>query len=262
MDERNGTWRPGAIVWREVVSLDLEKTTAFYGALLGWTHHDSPGGKGVYRHFTANGTSVAGGWQIGSEMQGVASHWAQYISVDDVDRAVARVTELGGRALMGPMDLPKVGRMAVVADPQGATFNLFRDLKGDAPAGDGAMQPGTFCWESLQTTDKRGAVAFYTGVVPQLREMDWMGNLTLARGDDVSDGVADIDEAPPGAPAQWVSHVIVSGALAASRDKAVELGATVLMPEVVVPQVGKMAIILDPLGATISLFEPEPRAGG
>ena len=56
MDQSTGTWRAGAIVWREAATTDLGRTTVFYSELLGWGHHDSDmGPRGVYRHFEVAG---------------------------------------------------------------------------------------------------------------------------------------------------------------------------------------------------------------
>jgi len=246
-------------VWREAATTDIGRTTAFYSELLGWTHHDSKMGEmGIYRHFQVGGQDVAGCYQIGPQMQGVPAHWMQYISVANVDGAAEAVKANGGTVRMGPLDIPDVGRAAYCADPQGAMFALFRDLKGDAPAGAPPFPVGAFCWETLSTTDKNAAVAFYEKVVG-FKVADFQGNTVLGNGDKPEDGVADVEITPPGVPPHWISHVVVKN-LAESRDRTVTLGGKVMMAEIVVPTVGTMAIILDPVGAAISLYEPAPRA--
>ena len=55
----------------------------------------------------------------------IPAHWNVYFNVDDVDEAVARVLELGGRVISDPDDVVGVGRMATVADPQGGMFALM-----------------------------------------------------------------------------------------------------------------------------------------
>jgi predicted enzyme related to lactoylglutathione lyase len=257
MDQRAGTWREGAIVWREAATTDLERTTAFYSELFGWTHHDSPMGEmGVYRHFEVDGQPIGAAYQMGKNMAGIPPHWIQYLSVADVDQAAEKVTANGGKINMGPMDIPHVGRVVYVQDPQGAAIALFRDEKGDAAPPDGRPGPGTFCWESLVTTDKKAAADFYTRVT-SLKVEDFQGMPALSRGTGMSDGVADIGDAPPGVPPHWMSHVVVKN-LEESRDRAARLGGQVMMPEIVVPTVGRIAIIADPVGAIISLFEPAP----
>ena len=62
---------------------------------------------------------------VGPQWQGVPAHWMSYFTVDDVDAAAAKVKELGGNVCVPPTDIP-VGRFAVVSDPAGATFSLFK----------------------------------------------------------------------------------------------------------------------------------------
>jgi predicted enzyme related to lactoylglutathione lyase len=258
MDQRSGVWRPGAVVWREAATTDLGRTTAFYSELLGWKHHDSSMGEmGVYRHFEAAGQQVAGCYQLGPQMKGVPAHWLQYISVANVDGAAEAVKANGGKVNMGPMDIPNVGRAVYCADPQGAMFALFRDSKGDGPATVPPYPVGAFCWETLTTTDKDAAVAFYKKVVG-FKTTDFYGNTVFGNGDKPENGIADVQAAPPGVPSHWLSHVVIEN-LAQSRDRTVALGGKVMVPEIVVPTVGKMAIITDPVGAAISLYEPAPR---
>ena len=53
------------------------------------------------------------------------NYWLVYFSVDDVDDAAARAGSAGGKVMLAPMDFPG-GRMAMVADPQGAIFGLLK----------------------------------------------------------------------------------------------------------------------------------------
>lgn len=82
---------------------------------------------GVYTVATLGGErSFAGLMDMPQDMSDdVPNHWAVYFGHDDVDAACERVRELGGRVLVEPWDVPGVGRMAVVEDPQGGTFNLM-----------------------------------------------------------------------------------------------------------------------------------------
>ena len=64
-------------------------------------------------------------WPVGSWKP---TAWTPYFMVSDVDATAAKVKELGGRVYMGPQDLPKIGRFAVVADPQGAMFDIFKRI--------------------------------------------------------------------------------------------------------------------------------------
>jgi len=117
---------PGAFTWSELVAEPNDKTAGFYEAVTGLQLISTPMPDGSnYDGFTLDGTaeSMLGG-VTPPQMPGIPAHWSIYFGAADVDAAAAKVTELGGTVFVEPFDIP-VGRMAVVADPQGAMFNLF-----------------------------------------------------------------------------------------------------------------------------------------
>ncbi len=246
------TYREGQFVWRELMTPDVEKARAFYGELLGWTYQEMPMPTGPYTVFKQGDQMVAGAMALPAGDPAPPA-WMSYVSVADVDEALKKVGENGGQVIMPPMDVPNVGRFAVTADPTGGVLGLLRNLTTDGPA-PGMPGPGTFCWETLNTTDIDRAKSFYTAVI------GWTGgtgpsNMLVFSAGTVQ--VADVEPAPPGLPSHWLLHVVVEK-LEASRDKAEKLGAKVLMPLVEIPAIGRIAVIADPTGAALSLFEPAP----
>ncbi len=116
-------------VWHEVYGANAEASVEFYTKALDWgTESMDMGPMGKYHMLAAHGTSVAGciGTAENPEMANVPPHWATYISVDDVDARVAKCVSLGATVLVPAMDVPTVGRMSLIQDPQGATFWLFK----------------------------------------------------------------------------------------------------------------------------------------
>ncbi|MEO8875496.1 MAG: VOC family protein, partial [Polyangiaceae bacterium] len=183
--------------------------------------------------------------------QKMPTFWGQYASVENVDEAARRAKEAGGKVFKEPMDIPNVGRFAIIEDPQGGVTMPFTSERGDSPPAHPA--PGDFCWESLGTTDSKGAIAFYTKVYPwELKEFA-PGMPYFGVGDkQVASFMENNDQ-----PTYWLSYVAVAK-LGEARDRAKRLGAKILMEEMPVPGIGKFAVIQDPVGATISLFEPAP----
>ena len=117
-------------VWHELYAPSSEAAISFYTQSLGWETDSMPmGDMGTYTMFKANGTSVAGMMATAGNPQlaNVPPQWSVYVGVDDVDARIAKCVELGGTVLVEPMDVPQVGRMALIQDPQGATFWLFKD---------------------------------------------------------------------------------------------------------------------------------------
>jgi predicted enzyme related to lactoylglutathione lyase len=113
--------QPGTLTWNDLLTPDPDTAARFYGDLFGWTFLDIPdsGGYRVIR----NGERSNGGIQPPRDSPGPPA-WLPYFGHVDVDAGHARVGELGGRTLAGPMDIG-MGRIAVAADPQGAVFALW-----------------------------------------------------------------------------------------------------------------------------------------
>jgi len=117
---------PGTFCWGELSSPEPEKAVPFYEALFGWkvTHGDNPEDK--YLHISAGQQMIGGVVPVEHRDPSVPSHWLSYIAVTDCDASAAMAASLGGKIIFGPMTMEKVGRMAYVADPQGAIFALFQ----------------------------------------------------------------------------------------------------------------------------------------
>jgi predicted enzyme related to lactoylglutathione lyase len=119
--EQRGAGRvndPGCMVWNELASPDPARARDFFVELLGWDVEPEESGYGVIR---LNG-AVNGG--IRPPQDGEPTHWLVYFTVASCDETVAAIREAGGTVIAGPMDTP-VGRVAAVADPQGAAFALY-----------------------------------------------------------------------------------------------------------------------------------------
>jgi predicted enzyme related to lactoylglutathione lyase len=245
------TYRHGHFVWHELMTTDAAGAEKFYTELFGWTFKHSPGANGIYRVLSAGGRELGGIVEVSADC-GFPPFWSGYISVPDVDQAARTAVENGGTVTFGPFDIPNIGRLANVMDSEGAAFIVFHDHKGDGTS-EAMPKMGEFCWDSLATSDAERALAFYGAVVGWTRgKFGDAPGLFFAASD--GETVADTDTPAPGAPASWTTHVVIHE-LTSARAKAESLGAKVLVPEINVPNVGKMAIIADPWGAVISLFE-------
>ncbi len=113
---------PGAFCWSELVTTDMEAAKAFYHAVFGLGLAGTP----EYAELQLDGTSVAGIMPKNEMMPAdMPSNWGVYFAVENCDDSLAQANELGGSTLMQPMDVPNVGRMAVLTDPNGAPFNII-----------------------------------------------------------------------------------------------------------------------------------------
>lgn len=115
----------GAFSWAELLTTDPDKAAAFYGRLFGWTCDTMDMGSGPYRVVKVGDASVGGIMAIPQQSAGMPPTWGSYVTVTAVDETVALCQQLGGKVLVPPMDVPGVGRMAVLLDPQGAAINVI-----------------------------------------------------------------------------------------------------------------------------------------
>jgi uncharacterized protein len=114
---------PGALVWNELRSPDLDGSTAFYSGLFGWEITPFEGSAmGTYLGIKNAGANNGGIAELSPP--GTPPHWLVYFGVEDVEQALAKVGELGGSTLLGATDI-QIAKIAVVADPQGAAFAIY-----------------------------------------------------------------------------------------------------------------------------------------
>ncbi|MSO79318.1 MAG: VOC family protein [Acidimicrobiia bacterium] len=116
---------PGAFIWSEMYTKDPEAAKAFYTGLFGWNMEVNDG-LGGYIELKVGDHTFGGMMEITAEMGPIPPNWLVYFAVDDADAAVEAAKAAGGSAMMGPMDIPQVGRFAVLADGQGAVFAVIK----------------------------------------------------------------------------------------------------------------------------------------
>lgn len=126
--------QPNSLVWNELQTRDPAAAHDFYHKVFGWTNDTSDSG---YVMWYQDGRVHCGALPLSEEWGAdVPSNWLVYFLVEDVDAMAARLAELGGKALHGPVDMQGMGRFMVAQDPQGAVFALIRfDGGADEPPG-------------------------------------------------------------------------------------------------------------------------------
>jgi hypothetical protein len=249
------SYLPGKFVWFEHVSSDAARARDFYSALCGWSVQSMPMGEQPY-HMIRNGADAIGGFT--TAQPGIPSHWVSYLSVADVDRSFAAAVAAGAKGLMPPTDFGAVGRAAALADPTGAVVRLWKGAQGD-PADVEKTPVGGWFWNELFTPDAKAAVAFYQkafGFDVEATDIGAHGTYYLLK--DASGRMrAGVMQQPPGmtTPAHWLPYVQVADCDAAVA-KAMQLGAQATMvPPTDIPDVGRFAVLLDPVGATIVVIK-------
>jgi predicted enzyme related to lactoylglutathione lyase len=239
----------GKFVWHEQVSPDPKKAQDFYTRLFGWGTETFKPGDVDYTMIAAAGGMHGG---FGKAMEGAPPpHWLSHVRVVNVDETAAKAKSAGGTIAAGPFDMEDVGRMAIIADPQGAYIGIFQ------PESDAPDSQGVFVWDELGTTDVDGAQRFYEAVFPwKAQDMgaDFGGYRIFNVGDN---GVAGLMSLDPPIPPHWQPYVGVNDP-DATVAKAKELGASVLVEPMDIPGVGRFAVLQDPQGAAFGVIRGDP----
>jgi uncharacterized protein len=116
--------QPGAVLWNELITPEPERAAAFYDTTLGTTHQTTPMGDGdTYTVLEVDGRAVAGAMALPEHM-GVPTAWTVYFGTEDIAATVAAARDLGA-TILNEVDSP-AGPLAVIADPQGAVFQVMQ----------------------------------------------------------------------------------------------------------------------------------------
>jgi predicted enzyme related to lactoylglutathione lyase len=124
--------KPGFFGWHDLASDDVERAAAFYAATFGWQCRPAHANGGVFHFLSSGGRDFASLYRIGgpARARGLTAHWTPYVAVPSVHAAVDRVVDAGGGVAVQPFDvampgLPRMARIALAGDPDGATFGLW-----------------------------------------------------------------------------------------------------------------------------------------
>jgi uncharacterized protein len=151
----------GRPLWYELMTTDMKGAESFYRKVVGWTSAPFEGSPQPYTMFNRSGeVPVAGLMERPQEMD-APPFWAMYIGVPKLEEGVSRVTQLGGSERSPVIDVPTVGRMQMMSDPQGAAFYLYEPAASDHQP-EGAPEIGEASWLELMTTDAPAALKFYS----------------------------------------------------------------------------------------------------
>lgn len=116
---------PGSFCWNELATRDVEKAREFYGKLLDWDYEEKDGTPSKYYIIKNNGNPNGGLMQMTEEWGDIPPHWMVYFASSDIEATAKSVEQHGGKINVPPFDIG-VGKIAVVADPQGAVFSLIQ----------------------------------------------------------------------------------------------------------------------------------------
>ncbi len=253
MSTRDEPWPQGTPSWVDLSSPDPAASNAFYSTLFGWEIQDTGEEMGHYGMCLLGGRPVAG---IGPQMGGgdAPPAWLTYLAVDDVEKTAEAIASNGGTVVAPPMDVGAAGRMAVAQDPAGAFFGIWQ--AGETIGYERFNEPNSVVWNEAMSRDPERTKPFYAAVFgyefePVEGSPYWM--LKDASHHETVGGIGAMDAGVPAeVPAHWMTYFLVDDT-DASAAKARGAGATVAQEPVDTP-FGRMAVVVDPLGAMFSIM--------
>jgi uncharacterized protein len=246
----------GAPCWVSLLVRSLPMTQEFYTGLFGWEYQPGPKHFGPYVRAVLDGRLVAG---IGESPKGrsLPVTWTTYLCSYDADTTTELIRHCGGTVAVGPLDADdEAGRMAIAADPAGASFGVWQP--GTHPGVGVVGEPGALAWNELVTRDAKTVAEFYCTVFGHAAapagpvEDD---RLTLSVAGRPVAGIHGVGRAlPRDRGAHWMTYFAVADVEAAVR-RVVELGGQVV-DEPADAGYGPQATVADPEGATFSIIRP------
>lgn len=247
----------GRFIWHELLTTDTAAAAAFYPRVVPW--RTQPSSMPGYTIWMSGQSQVGGLMALPPDAAGTPPHWLIYIGTPNVDATAEHAQRLGARVVKTASDIPNVGRFAVLADPQGATFALY--TPGPSGGSSPAPGPGVFSWHELATTDVAGALRFYGELFGWTKgtghDMGAMGIYQIfERFGSMVGGMCNVQG--PATPPSWLSYVqVADSGRAVSAAKSA--GGRLLHGPVEVPGGSWIALFMDPQGGAFAVQEP-PRA--
>jgi predicted enzyme related to lactoylglutathione lyase len=244
----------GKVIWHDLITEDSAAARVFYSGLFGWTFDeaDTPD-RDDYLVARLGDVYVVGIKEIAAPADGSNySRWLPYVSVPDVDTALARSVSGGGSIAVAARDVP-LGRVAAIIDPQGAVIGLATSAYGDPDDQTTKASPGRPVWTELLAADVAGAADFYAALGNyKVNTVDRRGGEYTFLANDGVDRAGVMQKPSDQIQTQWLTSFGVSDPVAAAI-KAESLGGKIILPVSADVRDGTMAIVTDPTGAVLVL---------
>jgi predicted enzyme related to lactoylglutathione lyase len=244
----------GDFVWYELCTTDPVAAADFYSKVVGWTVRPSALPGIDYRLACLGDRQIAGIMTLPPEQMPPRPVWFGYIAVDDVDAKARDIEAAGGGIHKAPEDIPSIGRFAVVSDPQGANFMLFKG-SGEPPPPLAMMQTGSVGWHELHTNDWEKGWPFYERMFgwtkDTVHDMGPMGSYQLFKASASPIGGMMTDRRSSPHP-YWLYYFAVDD-IDAGLDRVKANGGMVLSGPQEVPGGAWIINALDPQGGAFAL---------
>ena len=246
----------GRPLWYELMTSDPKPAEAFYNKVVGWSAVPFPQSPMPYTLFQRGGDVPVAGLLKTPEDMNAPPFWAMYVGVPKLEDAVSKIERLGGSQLSPVIDVPTVGRMQMVRDPQGAAFYAY-EPQNEPQQPEGNPEVGEASWLELMTTDAAAALKFYSEVFgwqpSETMDMGEMGKYYMFnRPHGMIGGMMNKPPEMANVPPNWGIYFRVPDVDAAVK-VITDNGGQVLNGPMDVPGGDRILNAMDPQGAAFSL---------
>jgi predicted enzyme related to lactoylglutathione lyase len=243
------------------MTTDTKAAETFYDKVVGWTSEPFGNSPTPYTQFKRSGGAGVAGLMERPAGMNMPPFWSMYIAVPKLEDAVAQIKRLGGSELSGVIDVPTVGRMQMLKDPQGAAFYIIQPEPRDNPP-ERDPEVGEASWLELMTTDAPAAMSFYQqlfGWQPtEAMDMGEMGKYQMFnRGPRMIGGMMNKPKEMAQAPPHWGIYFRVPD-INAAAERVKANGGHILKGPMEVPGGDWILNAMDPQGAAFSLHAKKP----
>jgi predicted enzyme related to lactoylglutathione lyase len=250
----------GRPLWYELMTTDTQAAEKFYKTVVGWTSAPFPESPQPYTVFSRTGEVQVAGLMTTPEGMNAPPFWAMYVGVPNLEQAVADIKGRGGKECSPVIDVPTVGRMQMMTDPQGAAFYIYQPARDPRP--EQLPEVGEGSWHELMTTDAPAALKFYTDIFgwqpSETMDMGEMGKYYMFnRAHGMIGGMMNKPPEMAEVPPNWQIYFRVPEITSAvERIKA--NGGQILNGPMEVPGGDWIVNAMDPQGAAFSLHAKKP----
>jgi predicted enzyme related to lactoylglutathione lyase len=252
----------GRPLWYELMTTDMKAAEAFYRGVVGWTSAPFAASPEPYTMMNRLEEIPVAGVMARPEGMNAPPFWAMYVGVPKLEEAAAHITRRGGSECSPVIEVPTVGRMQMMKDPQGAAFYIYEPASADQGL-EAQAEIGEASWHELMTTDAPAAMKFYQQV------FGWQPGQTMDMGPA---GLYQIFDRPHGmiggmmnrppemanVPPNWQIYFRVPDVHAAA-ERITAAGGKILNGPMEIPDGDWVVNAMDPQGAAFGLHSKKPQ---
>lgn len=242
---------PSTFIWRELMCVDVQAATSFYGSMFGWSL-ERLGAQ--YSVFLDQKNIPIGGVVNTTQAPELIPHWTNFIEVSQLSKTLARAQSLGASICIDPTQVNELGEVAVIQSPNESLISLMQPHANTPYRHTISEHPGHICWQELHTTHIEEDLRFYQQL------FDWRIDQMQLEGwgtyHSISSGVAPVGgayEQEPASKPMWLPYICVDD-LDRAVDRAMDCGARIAMTPRDIQNSGRMAMIHTPTDEQIGLF--------